>query len=336
MPGQTRLVKLSTANGSDLRQLEINNNNVVQDLQNLAFGGSLDFVLSWQTLAANSLQAMGRGSTDTAVATGKLTAVFGGVPESKAAVTTGLAPTAETVPADTWAIYAIDMVTGGTLSVVPGAANATTGYATEAAAIAALPPRITAKARLGYYTVKTAVGLAWIGGTDALAGGTTGNEASLTYYYPYDGVCAPTGVAFGPNGIVTAGGASVVSANGTSTATGTGTSWTGGRNGVLISAGLAIGSTDTRISNLAFTFNANGATNIAKAAVAAGTALGALGTVPAATWGLLVVMIDGAGTVTYLSGPQNYTTGYKNENAALNDLGNVFPTYVTTTSTANA
>jgi hypothetical protein len=306
--------KLTTHAGSDLRQLEIQHNQAVRDAQIDALASSTDVVWSWQLAAANSIQAFGRGSTDTAVATGRFVAAFQGVPEIKAAVTTGLALTAQTVPADLWALYAIDCVTGGTLSVAPAALN-TTGYATEALAIAALPARITAKARLGYLTVKTMAATQWIGATDALAGGTTGNEASITNYYPYDGLMAPTGTALGPNGVVTAAAHPA---------------WSGGRNGVIIPTVLAIGSTDVRVSTTAFVYSANGVTNINKAAVTAGTAFGALGTIPADKWGIIVFLIDAVGTITYLSGPDNYVNGYKNEAAAIGDLNKVFPSNTST------
>lgn len=330
MPGTVELEKLTTAPGSDLRQLEIQHNNAIQDIQNLMFGGSLDLVLGWNTLASNSLQALGRGSTDTDIASGALTGSIKGVPFAKAAVTTGTAISAQTIPADKWGIYSLDIVANGTITVTAGAANATTGYATEAAAIAALPPRVTAKARMGYITVLTADGEDWIAATDGLAGGASGNPASETNYYPVDGVCAPTGVAYGPNGVVTCGGAPVVTSDGEIAGVGTGVAWTGGRNGVLITPGLSIGSTDTDVANLAFTFNCNGAAGIAKAAVTAGTAPGALGTVPAGRWGILVLIIDGAGTVTYLSGPANYTTGYQTEDMAKADLYKIFPTFTAT------
>lgn len=315
MPGTLKTEFITTANGSDLRQLEIQHNNVVNDGQIIGLANSTDSVWSWQSAAANSAQALGRGSTDTAVATGKLTAAFGGIPETKAAVTTGTAPTAQTVPADTWAIYAMDMVTGGTLSVAPGAANATTGYATEALAIAALPARITAKARLGYYTVKTATGLAWIGATDGLAGGSSGNVASQTNYYPYDGLYAPTGVAYGPNGIVTASTANA------------GRAWTGGRNGVIVATVLAIGSTDTRISSTAFLYSSNGVTNINKAANTTGSAMGALGTIPANMWGVIALYINALGTQTFAMSPGSSTTGFTTEAAAIGDLSKLFPTF---------
>lgn len=321
MPGTLKLEKLTTHPGSDLRQLEIQYNNGVKDAALDAIACSTDVVWSWQTAAANSGQALGRGSTDTNLATGKVVFAIAGIPEAKAAVAAGTALGAlGTIPASTWGVIAVDVATGGTISYVSGAANYTTGYSTEADAIAALPARVTAKARLGYITVKASAST-WVAGTDALAGGATGNPATTTNYYPNDGVFCPTGQAVGPNGVVTA-------ADNASDSTGS--AWTGGRNGVIIATTLSRGSTDTRVGLTAFTYSANGVTNLAKGAVAAGTAFGALGTIPASKWGIIVMMIDSLGTQTYLSGPSNYTTGYNTEAQAIGDLSKIFPTATAT------
>lgn len=306
MPGLPKAEHITSPNGSDLRRTQIEHNNAVNDLAALAFGGAIDVVMAWSTPTAVSLQALGRGSTDTLVCSGALNFSTAGLVTAKAAVTTGLAPTAQTVPADTWAVYAYDIASGGTISVLPGALNATTGYATEALAIAGCPARVTAKARLGYVTIKTKAATAWIGGTDAVAGGSTGNPASITNYYPADGVMAATGVA-----------TTCSNANG---------QWNGTRNGVVIPSVFSIGSTDVRVATTAFTFNANGINNIAKAAVAAGTAFGSLGTIAADTWGVIVFVIDAAGTVTYLSGPGNYSGDYRTEAQAIAALAGMAPT----------
>lgn len=313
MPGLPKLEKLTTMPGSDLRQLEIQHNNGITDTQTLAFGLSTSAVLAWGSVTSNGLTPMGRGSTDTAVATGALRFIITGqaATEAKAAVTTGTAVTAQTVPADTWAVYAFDIPTGGSIAMLPGALNATTGYATEALAIAGCPARVTAKARLGYITVKTKAATAWIGATDALAGGSSGNPASVTHYYPTVGL-------FGSTGTPTT--CSLIPGS-----TYPGGLWSGGANGVLIPTTLAKGSTDTNLATIAFTYNAGGATDIAKAAVAAGTAFGALGTIPADKWGVIAAFIDGAGTVSFQSGPNNYVAGYQSEAAAIGDLAKITP-----------
>lgn len=315
MPGTKRLEKITTAPGSDLRRVEIEQNSGVKDMASLmsALAGG-DQLLAWYGVGANSgANRMARGSTDTNVGTAALTATVGGVPFLKAASAAGTAFGAlGTIPASKWGIIALDVVAAGTVTFRSGAANYTTGYDTEAAAIAALPARLTVKAHMGYVTILASAST-WVTGTDALAGGSSGNPATTTNYYPVAGVCGATGLAYGPNSVVTA----YVSP--------TGSAWTGGYNGVQIATVMSIGSTDTRFATTAFTYNANGLNNVPKAAVAAGTAFGALGTIPADQWGIIVGLIDGAGTITYLSGPSNYTSGYKDEAAAIGDLNKIFP-----------
>lgn len=313
MPGLPKLERLTSHPGSDVRQLTIQYNNLINDTQGDDFGLSSSLVFAWSTVAANSLQPIGRGSTDTAVATGALRFLITGqaASEAKAAVTTGTAIGAQTVPADKWACYAMDIATGGTITITAAAAN-TTGYATEALAIAACPARVTAKARLGYFTVKTKAATAWIAATDALAGGATGNPASTTNYYPVIGINGPSGTP--ANCALLAG--SVFP----------GGAFNGGASGVLIPTVLSAGSTDTNLATTAFTYNAGGAADIAKGAVAAGTAFGALGTIPADKWGLIAMFIDGTGTFSFKSAPGNYTGDYKTEAQAQGGLSGITPT----------
>lgn len=307
MPQLVKKEHITTHPSSDLRQLEIQHNNIVTDLMAAGFGLSVDAVLAWSSAISASAKPLGRGSTDTAIGSGAFRFIITGqaATEAKAAVAAGTAIGAQTVPADTWAVYSLDIATGGTITVTAGAANATTGYASEAAAIAACPARVTAKARMGYITVKTASGLAWIAATDGLAGGSSGNVASITNYYPFYGVFGPTGVP-----------ADCSNANG---------QWNGGFNGILIPSVLSRGSSDTNVATTAFTFNANGCCNIAKAAVSAGTAFTAL-TVPADKWGLWAMLISTAGTITYLAAPGNNTGDYSSEGQAIGALPFMSPT----------
>ena len=70
-----------------------------------------------------------------------------------------------------------------------GAANYTTGYSTEALAIAAAPAKTASKARIGYLTI-LASSSGFVFATDSLAGGASGNPATTTNYYniasPFD------------------------------------------------------------------------------------------------------------------------------------------------------
>ncbi len=131
---------------------------------------------------------LARGSTDRNVSstafqyqidTAGTTTAYG-----KAAVTAGTALSAGTIPINQWGAYLLSINAAGTIAVTGAPANGTTGYATEAAAIAALPALPVGSALMGYVTVKTAVGTTFVAGTDALAGGASGNVASATNYYP--------------------------------------------------------------------------------------------------------------------------------------------------------
>lgn len=102
---------------------------------------------------------------------------------------------AGTIPANQWGIYRVTVSNLNVKTVTAGAANYTTGYASEAAAIAALPNVPANQYDLGYFTVLTAVGNPFIAGTDALQGGATGNPSSDTNYYA--GSPASPWLAFG-------------------------------------------------------------------------------------------------------------------------------------------
>jgi hypothetical protein len=313
MPGTLKLQKISTSPGSDLRQLEIQVNNLIQDVDAMQKAQSGASVLAWYGVGPNSgTSPMKIGSTDTQVGTAAVLFTILGVPVVKAVSDAGTTFGAlGTIPAATWGIIALDVVAAGTVTFRSGAANYTTGYATEALAIAALPKRLTVKANMGYVTILASAS-GWVAATDALAGGSSGNPATTTNYYPVAGVNAPTGLAYGPNSVVTA------------AVNPTGSAWTGGKNGVQIATVLNIASSDVAVASAAFTYNANGLTNVPKAAVTAGTAFGALGTTSAGKWALFVMLINGAGTITWMAAPSN-VPGYANEAAAVADLNKIFP-----------
>ena len=138
---------------------------------------------------------LSRGSTDTAVASSAFTYQYGQVQYSQAAVATGTALPTGTIPMDQWGVFGVSIKASPTLiTVTAGAANFTTGYASEAAAIAALPATPSGQWSMGYFTVKTGAGVTFVDGTDALAGGASGNPASTTNYYAGE---APPWSAFG-------------------------------------------------------------------------------------------------------------------------------------------
>ena len=127
---------------------------------------------------------LGLGSTNTRVASLAFNYAISGTQYAKAAVAAGTALAAGTIPIGTWGIYRFSINAAGTITSTAGAANFTTGYATETLARAGLPALPASSADMGFITVQTHSGTTFIGGTDALAGGTGGNVASNTFYYP--------------------------------------------------------------------------------------------------------------------------------------------------------
>ena len=126
---------------------------------------------------------LSRGSTDTSVASTAFQFAVAETMYQKAAVTAGTALAAGTIPTNKWGIYLFSINAAGTIAVTAGAANFTTGYDTEVAALAALPATPDGSASMGHVTIETKVGQAFIGNTDALQGGASGNVSNDTNYY---------------------------------------------------------------------------------------------------------------------------------------------------------
>lgn len=146
---------------------------------------------------------LSRGTTATQVATtGFNYNITAGAPLIKGPVIAGTALASGTVPTNKWAIYLYSIDGSGVISSTAGSANFTTGYVDEATAIADMPATPGGTCRLGYVTLLTYSGQPFIGGTDALYGGTGGNPASATNYYPdtpgntYTGNVTPTPSAY--------------------------------------------------------------------------------------------------------------------------------------------
>lgn len=158
--------------GSDLRQLEIQFNNMIAWNAALALAFTSDGVLKGTALS--------RGTTVT-LASSQAVITIGGVPVSVAAQTAQALGALGTIAASKWSIIAVDAVAAGTLTF-PVSANYAAGFATEALAIADAPAKTANKARIGYITVLASAST-FVTGTDALAGGTGGNPATSTNYY---------------------------------------------------------------------------------------------------------------------------------------------------------
>lgn len=140
------------------------------------------------------------GSNNTRVATAEFTYLYRaggsiGTQATFAAVPVGTTLPVGTIPSDQWGVFLVELNSSPALVITAGANNFTSGYSSESAALAAVPARTATRWYVGYFTVKTASGTAFIDGTDALKGGTGGNVASETNYYAGEG--SPWS-AFGP------------------------------------------------------------------------------------------------------------------------------------------
>ena len=193
--------RLTAPVGSDLRQLEIQHNNLLTNLSTYFAALANDCVITASTLS--------RGTTVTLAATAN-TISINGVSTTIAALTAQAFGALGTIPASKWGIIALERVLAGTASFISGAANYTTGYATEALAIAALPAQSVDKVQVGYVTILASAST-WVTGTDALAGGTGGNPATTTNYYSTPSVYDTTQWTAGY--IQTLGGSTLTSAN---------------------------------------------------------------------------------------------------------------------------
>lgn len=177
----------TTTLNSDERQAVVSLNALLTALTGpLAALGGADVPVTTGALAI--------GSSDVNISTGAQVIAINGTFSSLAAQANQATGALGTVPAGKWAIIGVERVGAGTTTFTSGASNYTTGYNTEALAIAALPAQTADRVRVGYITVQADAAQPFIFGTDAFAGGSTGNQAQATNYYNTDGV-ADTGAA---------------------------------------------------------------------------------------------------------------------------------------------
>lgn len=172
-PSVTESQDTSGEVGSTERDELINYNRLVANFASLLDNQANDVVVTAATLS--------RGTTVTLASTASVIQINGDR-ATVGALTAQAFGALGTIPADKWGIIAAERVLAGTMTFLSGAANYTTGYDTEAAAIAALPAQSSDKVMTGYVTVLASAST-WVAGTDALAGGTGGNPATTTNYY---------------------------------------------------------------------------------------------------------------------------------------------------------
>lgn len=158
---------------SDLRQTEIQMNVLMNNIAAYLAATASDAAITTATPVI--------GTTVTATYPTQIICIAG-VPVSLSADTNKAFGALGTIPASKWGVIAVDRIANGTTTFVSAAANYTTGYDSEAAAIAAMPAKTASKARVAYITILASAS-GWIAGTDALAGGSGGNPATTTNYY---------------------------------------------------------------------------------------------------------------------------------------------------------
>lgn len=170
--------KITTLPGSDQYQLMLSFNYLLTALQRvLAALGGTAVPLTTSTLSI--------GTTVTLACSASVISISG-VYAAVTAETAKAFGSLGTIPTGTWGLITVERIANGTTSFVSAAANYTTGYATEALAIAAMPAQSANKAVIGYLTI-LAASPGWVAGTDALAGGTGGTPATTTNYYSTPG-----------------------------------------------------------------------------------------------------------------------------------------------------
>lgn len=172
------LTRLTVKPHEDLYQLDIQYNKLLTDV-----AGQVDA----QSATGNVTVVTPTIGTTVTVAVPANVIQINGVRTLLTAETAKAFGSLGTIPASTWGIITLERVAANTTTFVSGAANYTTGYATEALALAAIPAISANKVRVGYLTVLASAST-WVAGTDALAGGTGGNPATTTTYYPGTGL----------------------------------------------------------------------------------------------------------------------------------------------------
>jgi hypothetical protein len=176
--------RITTQVNSDLRQGQASGNQLLYGLQGvLAALSGAEVPVTTATLSI--------GTTVTLASTASLIAIDG-VIGSVAALTAQAFGSLGTIPTLKWGVIKVQRIANGTTSFVSGADNYSTGYDSEALAIAAMPATTASRVAIGYVTIYASHASGWVAGTDALTGGTGGNPAGTTNYYSFNGVADAT------------------------------------------------------------------------------------------------------------------------------------------------
>jgi hypothetical protein len=171
---------------SDLRQLEISLN---------ALMTGLSYVLAGMTRASAdgpmTTTVLSNGTTVTLACTASIIEI-NGVNGSVAAETAAAFGALGTIPQNKYGLIGVERIANGTTTFTSAADSFTTGYDTEALAIAALPAQSANKALVGYITISSTHASGWVTGTDGMLGQTGGNPATFTQFYSVPGAADTT------------------------------------------------------------------------------------------------------------------------------------------------
>ncbi len=182
MAGTTTASVPTTPPGSDVADLVVQFNKVIDDIA---------AILAASTGDGNVTIVTPTIGTTVTVAVPASVIQINGVPTLLAALTAQAFGSLGTIPQNMYGAIALERVAAGTCTFVSASANYTTGYATDALARAALAAQTADRVRVGIVVISPSHASGWVAGTDALQGGTGGNPAAYTAYYPGVGLYDP-------------------------------------------------------------------------------------------------------------------------------------------------
>lgn len=124
-----------------------------------------------KTFTISVLRVLFTGSTASKIGSREFIYTISATDYTKALNEAGTNPLAQTIPQNTWGLWRFEIGADGVIDVA-GAANNTTGYATEALAIAALPVTSASHVSMGYVTVRDTAAAGFVGQTTAFNAAT--------------------------------------------------------------------------------------------------------------------------------------------------------------------
>lgn len=182
----TASTRITTQVNSDLRQLQASFNALLTGISYMLAGmtrTSADGPMTNTTLS--------NGTTVTLACTASVIEI-NGVNASVSAETAKAFGALGTIPQNKFGVIGVERIANGTTSFTSGTDNYSTGYATAALAIAALPAQSSDKALVAYIIISSTHANGWVTGTDGMLSQTGGNPATTTDFYTVAGAADTT------------------------------------------------------------------------------------------------------------------------------------------------